>query len=64
MLLSCELPGYDPIEATGQVVRVEQPKHGMFWIGIKFLEIAEKDRNYIVKYIFRKQSEQRWKAFE
>ncbi|MDF2928641.1 MAG: hypothetical protein K0Q75_879, partial [Anaerospora sp.] len=34
----------------------------VFWVGIKFLEVQERDRSKLIKYIFKKQLEQRQKG--
>jgi len=62
--LIIDIPGGDSVVAIGEVVRVEQPQgdNPIFWIGIKFIEIQERDRSKLIKYIFKKQLEQRQKG--
>jgi len=51
-------------QVAGEVVRVHQPQidRRLFWISVKFLNIPEKIRDKISKFIFRKQLEQRQKG--
>lgn len=62
--LAIDIPDSGIILAMGEVVRVEQPQleNQVFWIGIKFTEIQERDRSKLIKYIFKKQLEQRQKG--
>ncbi|TCL40136.1 c-di-GMP-binding flagellar brake protein YcgR [Anaerospora hongkongensis] len=62
--LIIDIPGSDSFLAIGEVVRVEQPQaeNPIFWVGIKFIEIQERDRSKLIKYIFKKQLEQRQKG--
>jgi c-di-GMP-binding flagellar brake protein YcgR len=62
--LVIEVPDMEPIETIGEVIRVEKPKQDrkLFWIGIKFLDIQETFRNKLIKFIFKKQLEQRQKG--
>lgn len=59
-----DIPGGSTVSALGEVVRVQQPQpdNPIFWVGIKFVDIQEKDRSKIIKYIFKKQLEQRQKG--
>ncbi len=41
----------DQVEADSKVVRVEDTEDGLFYIGIKFEEILNKDREHILKII-------------
>lgn len=61
--LVIEVPGMEPIETIGEVVRVEKPKNDreLFWIGIKFLDIQEALRNKLIRFIFKRQLELRQK---
>ena len=62
--LAFELPEAGPIVVNGEVVRIEKPHHDrdIFWIGIKFLDLAERERSKIIRYIFKKQLEERRKG--
>ncbi|MCL6518692.1 MAG: flagellar brake protein [Armatimonadetes bacterium] len=54
------LPGEEPISAVGQVVRSTQGYFSILsgqTIGIKFTEIDSAERDRIVRYVFKKQSE-------
>ena len=59
--LSLTVPDAGILDINSEVVRVEQPQQerAIFWIGIKFIDIPEKDRSKIIKYIFKKQLERR-----
>lgn len=60
-----DLPGIGPLEILSEVVRVDQPQADLpvFWVGTKFVDIAENIRSKIIKYIFKKQLEERQKGF-
>lgn len=60
---SLDLPGMGNVQGSGVLVR-EEPLQDkvLFASGIKFTEIAEKDRDKIIKYIFKKQLERRQKG--
>lgn len=62
--LVIDIPEGGIIMAIGEVVRVEQPQQEtpVFWVGIKFTEVQERDRSKLIKYIFKKQLEQRQKG--
>lgn len=62
--LIIDIPEGGIIMAIGEVVRVEQPQqeNPVFWVGIKFTEVQERDRSKLIKYIFKKQLEQRQKG--
>lgn len=61
--LTLQIPGFSPVAATATVVRVEQPPDtNIFWIAVKFSQITEKDREKIIKFIFKKQCELRQKG--
>ncbi|MCE5284768.1 MAG: PilZ domain-containing protein [Pelosinus sp.] len=64
LALVIDVPDMPPIETIGEVIRVERPKNDreLFWIGIKFLDIQEAFRNKLIKFIFKKQLEQRQKG--
>ncbi len=66
LLVTVNYPDIGPITLNGEVVRVQQPQPDrvLFWVGIKFLEIGERDRGNIIKFIFKKQLEQRRKGLE
>jgi len=63
--LTINIPDSGYISAISEVVRVEQPKSDLpvFWVGTKFVDIKENSRSKIIKYIFKKQLEQRQKGF-
>lgn len=65
LLLAFELPDEEYIETIGQVVRVEQPQpdRTLFWIGIKYIGMKERERNKIIKYVFQKQLERHRRGF-
>lgn len=61
--LAVSLPDFGTVHAKATTVRVDQPPEtNIYWIAVRFTEIAEKDREKIIKYIFRKQSELRKKG--
>jgi len=63
--LELGLPGQEPIEAIGTVVRVVDesgPVKKRYQIGVNFLVIEEKDRDRIIRHIFTKQRELRNKG--
>lgn len=59
-----DFPEVGPLDTLCEVVRVEQPKSDLpiFWVGTKFLDLAESTRNKIIKFIFKKQLEERQKG--
>ncbi|WP_255451445.1 flagellar brake protein [Sporomusa sp. KB1] len=66
LMVTIHYPQIGALTLESEVVRVFQPQHelAVFWVGIRFLEIAEKDRSNIIKFIFKKQLEQRRKELE
>ena len=65
--LSMQVPGEDGdelIESLGTVVRSEKPTEDspFFWVGIRFESIQERDRQKIVRFVFKKQLEHRQKG--
>lgn len=62
--LHFELPEVGPIEAKGEVTRMQQPKSDptSYWVGVKFIDLAEKERSKIIKYIFKLELERRRKG--
>lgn len=62
--LQIELPEFGSVRTIGKVVRAEQPQdaRSLFWISIKFIDIPEGIRSKIIKFIFKKQLEQRQKG--
>jgi c-di-GMP-binding flagellar brake protein YcgR len=64
--LTFQLPESLPIHAIGEVIRIHQPhpERELFWVGVNFTEIQEKDRTRIVRYIFQKQLECRRRGFK
>lgn len=66
LLVTVDYPEIGPITLKSEVIRVQQPQPDrvLFWVGIKFLEISERDRGNIIKFIFKKQLEQRRKGLE
>lgn len=61
--LNIDIPDFGMITVSGEVVREDRPQadNALYWIGLKFLDIQEKDRNKIIKYIFKKELEKRRK---
>lgn len=59
-----ELPESGTLTFNGQVVRSDQPQmnHSIYWVGIKFQDMSERERSKIIRYIFRKQLENRQKG--
>ncbi|XEQ92781.1 Flagellar brake protein YcgR [Sporomusa carbonis] len=64
LMVTVTYPEIGPITVKSEVVRVQQPQPDrmIFWVGVKYLGISEKDRSNIIKFIFRKQLEQRRKG--
>lgn len=62
--LTLDIPEYGVFEVDGQVVRVHQPQDDrkLFWISIKFLSIPNNIRDKIIRFIVRRQLEQRQKG--
>ena len=62
--LNIELPEIGTLPLLGDVVRIVQPeeKRQVFWIGIRFVDIQEKDRRQIIRFIYQKQLEKRKKS--
>lgn len=61
--LLLELDG--KVETLGEVVRVGKsidPTIGITWVAVSFIEIAERDRDKIIKFVFKKQMERRQKG--
>ena len=63
--VTIDFPEVGPLDILCEVVRVEQPKSDLpiFWVGTKFLDLAESTRNKIIKFIFKKQLEERQKGY-
>jgi c-di-GMP-binding flagellar brake protein YcgR len=66
LLVTVHYPEIGPITFRSEVVRIQQPQPDrvLFWVGVKFLEVNEKDRGNIIKFIFKKQLEQRRKGLD
>lgn len=66
LLVTVHYPELGPITFKSEVVRIQQPQPDrvLFWVGVKFLEVNEKDRGNIIKFIFKKQLEQRRKGLD
>ncbi|WP_018704293.1 flagellar brake protein [Anaeromusa acidaminophila] len=65
--LSMQVPGDEGdelIETLGTVVRCEKPADDspFFWIGVRFESIQERDRQKVVRFVFKKQLEHRQKG--
>jgi c-di-GMP-binding flagellar brake protein YcgR len=62
--VSLDIPEGGIVSTTGEVIRVEQPAtdQKVYRIAVKFTDITEKQRNQIIKYIFRIQLERRRKG--
>lgn len=65
VFLSFELPTQEMVETIGQIVRVwqPQPERPVYWLGVKFVGMPERDRNKIIKYVFQKQLERHRRGF-
>ena len=63
VLVLMKLPGEGAISIVGEVARVHKPLEDreIFWTGIRFIDIQERDRDCIIRYIFKKQLETRRK---
>lgn len=66
LMVTIHYPQIGSFTFKSDVVRVYQPQSELtvFWVGIRFLEIAETDRGNIIRLIFKKQLEQRRKGIE
>lgn len=63
--LAVELPDNGSLRSRGEVVRVEHDEKGNFYaVAVKFVEIPERERDKIIKYIFRRQLARRQSGFE
>ena len=61
--LVLNLPEMDLVKIKGEVVRADKPNGvDIYWLAVKFIEISEKDREKIIKYIFKLQIERRQKG--
>lgn len=58
--MTIKLPD-ENILVNGEVIRSEKPDadRNLFWVGVKFTDINEPARNKLIKFIFKKQLEQR-----
>ncbi|XER13529.1 Flagellar brake protein YcgR [Sporomusa aerivorans] len=66
LLVTVNYPEIGVLTLNSEVVRVQQPQPDrvLFWVGVKFLDINEKDRGNIIKLIFKKQLELRRKGLD
>ena len=57
------IPESGMVTAVAEVTRVQKPQSDrpLFWVSAKFIDIQEKDRSNIIKFIFKKQLELRRK---
>lgn len=64
MRLMLHLPEGGQVETEGEVVRVERPfdDRPIHWIAVRFLDMHETVRSKIIKFVFKKQMEQRQKG--
>lgn len=62
--MTLDIPDFGVFELDGQVVRVHQPLEDrkLYWISIKFLGIPNNIRDKIIRFIVRRQLEQRQKG--
>ena len=62
--LKVSLPEFGSLEFKGEVIRVHKPQadRPLFWIAIKFVDIQENSRDKLIRFIFKKQLEQRQKG--
>lgn len=65
VFVSIHIPEFGLLETYGQVIRLSQPAmdQELYWIGIKFSSITERQRSGIVQFVFKKQLERRKKGF-
>jgi c-di-GMP-binding flagellar brake protein YcgR len=65
VLITFELPDQEMVETIGQIVRIEQPQtdRTVYWLGVKYVGIRERQRNKIIKYIFQKQLERHRRGY-
>ena len=63
-LVYIELPDNEAIQAKIEIVRCYKPMEDrdLYWSAVKFVEINENYRDKIIRFIFRKQLEQRQKG--
>lgn len=66
LMVTINYPEFGPLTLKSEVVRMYQPQPNLavFWVGVRFLEIGERERGNIIKFIFKKQLEQRRKGLE
>lgn len=59
-----EVPEHGLVQAVGEVIRVFRPvsDRKLFWLAVKFTDIQENARDKIIRFIFKKQLEQRQKG--
>lgn len=64
IFIAFELPELGSICTVAEVVRSvkQESEFDVFYIGLKFIDIPERERNKIIKYIFHKQLENRRKG--
>lgn len=64
--LTFDIPHYGEITASSRVVRIEKPQKDLpvFLVAFQFVDIAPKERDAIVQFIFKKQLEDRRKFSE
>lgn len=62
--LILEIPDHGDFQIDGQVVRLHQPQEDrqLFWVSIKFLSIPNNIRDKIIRFIVRRQLQQRQKG--
>ncbi len=65
LLVAIKLSDQETIEVLGEVIRSEQPLSdaSVYWVGVKFTGIHERQRNKIVKFVFQKQLERHRRGF-
>ncbi|CUH96107.1 hypothetical protein P22_2195 [Propionispora sp. 2/2-37] len=61
--MEVEIPEQEVLRVIGRVARVEKPQNDrqLFWIGVEFLDVSESIRSRIIRFVFKKQLEQRQK---
>jgi c-di-GMP-binding flagellar brake protein YcgR len=60
---SFKLPDFGNIQVAAEVVRSDSlSETGFYTVGVKFVEIPEREREKIIKFIFKKQCERRQKG--
>lgn len=64
LLLTINVPEAGLIQTAAEVMRVErpQPDRELYWVGVKFVDMNEQIRSKIIRFVFKRQMEQRKKG--